>query len=247
MAGSFATTRWSLIAAAAAPAEPAARRALAELCQAYWRPVYAYLRHRGERDADAQDLTQGFFARLLEREDLRRAEAGRGRFRSWLLTCVQHYVANERRAARAEKRGGGHTVLQLPFAEAERDLDPRDGRSPEWHFTRAWAVAVLERAMAALEAEHERAGKIVRFRRLRAVVERPAEAPPYRELAAELDTTEGSIKVFVHRLRQQLAERVRQELADTVAVGAVADLEVEVAELFDALGRPSCGAPEAGG
>src|SRR3954469_8808291 len=151
----FATTRWSLVLAAADPAAPGSSEAMAELCAAYWYPVYAYIRRRGHDAHRAQDLAQQFFARLLEKEFLAGLEPDRGRFRSFLLTCVARFLANEREYEAARKRGGGRPVVSIDAADAERRyrLEPSHSETAEVLFARRWALELLERAFARLEAE----------------------------------------------------------------------------------------------
>ena len=161
MARMFATTRWSLIAAARDPAAPEARRALAELCRLYWYPVYTYVRRRGHDHHQAEDLTQGFFARVLDKHDLGAADAGRGRFRSFLLTACQHFLANEHDRATAAKRGGGRADLSLDVAAAGDRYagEPVDVDTPERAFDRRWALDLIGRALAELRAEYAAAGR----------------------------------------------------------------------------------------
>src|SRR5262245_61116679 len=156
----FATTRWSLVAAAAQPAAPEAAAALADLCRLYWYPVYAYVRRRGHGADEAEDLTQAFFARLLEKGALGAATPARGRFRNFLLASCQHFLANERERAGALKRGGGRVVsLDLSGADGRYRLEPDGGEGPERLFERRWAMELLGRALARMREEHESAGK----------------------------------------------------------------------------------------
>jgi len=232
----FATTRWSVVAAAGRGDTPSARDALEQLCGSYWYPLYAFVRRRSTAPDDALDLTQGFFARLLEKRDLSRADRGRGRFRSFLLAALKHYLANQRDRERAEKRGGGAPVLSLDAASAEGRFqsEPADERTPEASFERTWALVVLERALDRVRDEYRRAGRGALFGALEA---RLIDAPggrPYAELAAELDLTEGAFKVAVHRARRRFREELRREIAETLADPA--DVDDELRDLFEALG-----------
>lgn len=232
----FATTRWSLVAAAADPADPTTRDALAALCAAYWYPVYGYVRRRGHDHHAAQDLTQAFFARLLEKNDLAAADQTRGRFRAFLLAACRHFLLNQHDRESAKKRGGGRHRLALDFADA----DGRFGRepaapddSPERAFDRQWALGLLDRAVTELRREYVESGRAKLFDALKDVLLGGVEVG-YAELATQLGMTEGAVKVAVHRLRQRYRDRLRAAIADTVADPAQVDDEVR--DLFAALG-----------
>ncbi|HEY1377696.1 MAG TPA: sigma-70 family RNA polymerase sigma factor [Gemmataceae bacterium] len=229
----FATTRWSLVAAAK---DPAARQALADLCGLYWYPVYAFVRRRGYSADDAGDLTQEFFARLIEKAGVAGADPAKGRFRSYLLGACRHFLANERDRAAAQKRGGGRPVGSLDLADAERRYaaEPADGRTPEQVFERRWALTLLDGVLAGLRAEYAAAGQDVLFDRLKSSL--TGDAGPYVELAAELGLTEGAVKVAAHRLRRRYRDRLRAAIAETVATPE--DIEAEIRDLFAALSRP---------
>ena len=228
----FATTRWSLVAAAKDPAGPHAREALADLCRAYWPPVYAFVRRRGhDRDA-AQDLTQGFFARLLEKNDLAVADQARGRFRSFLLAACRHFLANQHDHDAARKRGGGRAHDSLDFAAAA-GREPAGADSPERAFDREWALGLLDRALGELRAEYAGSGRAALFDALKDALAGGADVP-HAEKARELGLTEGAVKVAVHRLRQRYRDRVRAAIAETVA--RPEDVDDEVRDLFAALG-----------
>jgi RNA polymerase sigma factor (sigma-70 family) len=216
----FPTTRITLIEAARADATSEARDALSLLCSAYWYPIYAYIRRLGYRPEDAEDLTQGFFARVLEKHYLRDFERERGRFRSFLLGALKHFVANERDRAQADKRGGASTTLPLDavlhLAEHRYNLEPRHDLSPEKLFERQWALAVLGRAQQRLQAEAERDGKAAQFERLKSSLTGDDLGAGYRSIANDLNTTEGAIKVIVHRLRRRFRELLREEISHTV-------------------------------
>jgi RNA polymerase sigma-70 factor (ECF subfamily) len=231
----FATTRWSLVAAAQDPAAPESRQALADLCTAYWYPVYAYVRRRGHDHHQAQDLTQAFFARLLETNDLADADRTRGRFRSFLLTACQHFLANQHDHANAKKRGGGRSHVALDFADADQRYshEPAHDDTPERLFDRRWALDLLDRALAELRTEYEESGRGKLFAALKGTLTGGAEEG-YAELARALDMTEGAVKVAVHRLRQRYRDRLRAAIAETVE--RPEDVDDEVRDLFAALG-----------
>lgn len=231
----FETTHWSVVLAAGQRDSPRAEKALAWLCARYWPPLYAFVRRSGHSPHDAQDLTQAFFVRLLDKEFLRVADPQRGRFRSFLLASLKHFVANERKAARAKKRGGGRHVLSLDFATAEAAFlaEPADERTPERLFAQRWALLLLDRVLARLEEESNAAGQIARFQRLKCLLTAERDAPGYEQVAAELSTTEAAIKMAVHRLRKRYRELLREEIAQTVSDPA--DIDDELRELLSAL------------
>ena len=237
-AGGFATTRWSVVLAAGKGASPDADTALASLCQRYWYPLYAFVRRSGHQPADAQDLTQEFFARLLEKHYLRAADPERGRFRSFLLASCKHFLSKERDRAKAQKRGGGRKVLPLDFEAGERrySLEPTHEATAEKVYERRWALTLLDQVFARLRNEFDRAGKRNEFDRLKVYLTGEAAALSYREAAAELGTTEGAVKVAVHRLRRRYRELVREEIGHTVA--GPDDVAEELRRLFAALRSP---------
>ena len=234
--GRFVTTRWTLVAAAAADSsDPQRHEALGDLCQAYWPPLYAFLRRRGHSPEDAQDLTQGFFARVLERHDFRAADPTRGRFRSFLLSALQHYVINEHERANTVKRGGRLQRLSLDFDEVERTyvLEGRNADSPDRVFNRKWAAISLDRALGRLRDECHTLGKGALADALLPYLTETGQLPAYRTVAEQLGLTEGATKVAVHRLRQRFGAILRLEIAETVL--APADVDDEVRELIRAL------------
>jgi RNA polymerase sigma-70 factor (ECF subfamily) len=216
---SFETTRWSLVVAAGGPDGPAARDALAALCDAYWYPLYAYVRRRGASPDDARDLTQGFIASLLERRDFERLRPERGRFRAFLLAALKHYLLNDAARQRAQKRGGGVATVPLGVDDAEGRYryEPADEATPETLYERRWALTVIDRVLSALRQEWERAGRGAEFDALKGCL--MGQSPPdgYAGIAGRLGTTEGAVKVAVHRLRRTFRERLQQDVAATVA------------------------------
>jgi RNA polymerase sigma-70 factor (ECF subfamily) len=234
-AGRFATTRWSVIAAAQDPASPQAHEALAILCSSYWYPLYAYIRSQGYSADQSQDLTQGFFAGLLERHALEVVDRARGKFRSFLLAACKHYLAHERDRAQAQKRGGGRRFFSLDFAngEARYQAEPADAHTPEKLFARDWALTLLEQVLTRLRQEYVHKGKDRLFDHLRVFLLGEKDALPYGQVAHELGMTEGAVKLAAHRLRLRLRELVCEEIARTV--DDAADIDEEIRELFTAL------------
>jgi RNA polymerase sigma factor (sigma-70 family) len=230
----FQTTHWSLVAAAASKS-PEAQAALEDLCRTYWYPVYAFIRRRGHQPSDAGDLTQEFFARLIEKEHLDSADQSRGRFRTFLLTAVTRFLANEQERAAAQKRGGGKRLLSLSIEDGESRYlrEPADQWTPERLFARRWALTVLDRTLARLRNEHEEAGKAATFEVLKAYLTGESGAPTLRQAADRLAMTEGAAKVAVHRLRQKYRELLRGEIAQTVTDDG--EIEDELKLLLGAL------------
>jgi RNA polymerase sigma-70 factor (ECF subfamily) len=231
----FATTHWSLVLAARDRGEPAAHEALASLCALYWYPLYAYVRRRGHDAERAHDLTQEFFARLLEKDFLAGVDRGKGTFRSFLLAACNHFLSNQRDRVRARKRGGGRPILSLDATDAEgRYLaEPADALTPQKLFERRWAMALLQQVMARLRDDFEARGKGPLFDRLRGFLV-GEKGDRYRQVAQELGLSEGAVKVAVHRLRQQYRDLLRQEIGRTVL--SEEQVDEEVRELFAALG-----------
>jgi RNA polymerase sigma-70 factor (ECF subfamily) len=231
--GNFGTTRWSLVGRAGASSLESAQ-ALAALCELYWYPLYAYVRRHGRTPHDAQDLTQGFFAQLLEKRSLAVADQQRGRFRSFLLTSMKHYLANQRDAERAQKRGGGDVVqsLDLEDAEGRYAREPADTTTPESLFERRWALTILEQTLARLRDEMAARGKTQQFEVLKGQLGGESAAP-YAELAANLGIAPGAIKVAVHRLRKRYRELLREQISQTLADPT--DVDDEIRDLFAAL------------
>jgi len=224
--GRFTTTRWSLVFAAGGVKRRQSDVALASLCEAYWQPVYAYVRRLGHSIDDAQDLTQAFFARLLEKRWLEAATPERGRFRSFLLAALKHFVANERDRERALKRGGLNPPAPLDSSEQSYRREPRDDSTPETIYNRQWALTVFERTGARLQQELESAGKSSLYRELKSYVTYEDAVSGYRETAGRLGMTEGAVKVTVHRLRRRFRDLLREEVADIVSAPEEIDEEI---------------------
>jgi RNA polymerase sigma-70 factor (ECF subfamily) len=222
----FPTTRWTLVVAAGDPHRKEARSALVSLCENYWYPLYAYLRRRGYPADQAQDLTQGFFIRMLEGQYLDRADQEKGRFRSFLLTSLKFFVADEEDRDRAQKRGGGALVaLEFSSGEERYAREPAHDETPERIFERRWALSVLDRVMEKLRNEFLQHGRPEHFERLKMSLLGQSDAP-YAGLAREMKTSEGALKVAIHRLRKRYRELFRQEIADTVADPAEVESEL---------------------
>jgi RNA polymerase sigma-70 factor (ECF subfamily) len=215
----FTTTHWSVILLAGGAASNAADAALEQLCRTYWYPLYAYVRRQGHSESDAQDLTQSFFARLLERKYLRLADRNQGHFRTFLLTSLKHFLINEWKKENREKRGAGQRSLSLDeeMAESRFAAEPAIAQPADTLYDRGWAAVLLERALAALKAEFERSGKLDLFERLKVFVWGDKRALSYAEMAVQLNMTEGAVKVAVHRLRQRYGDLLRAEVAQTVS------------------------------
>jgi DNA-directed RNA polymerase specialized sigma24 family protein len=222
----FPTTRWTLVVAAGDPRRTEARSALVSLCEKYWYPLYAYLRRRGYPADRAQDLTQDFFIRILEGRYLDRADQEKGRFRSFILTSLKFFVADEEDRSRAQKRGGG-TILPLEFRSGEDryQREPVHDETPERIFERRWALSVLDGVVERLRSEFVQHGRAEHFDRLKVFLLGQPDAP-YAALASEMKTSEGALKVAIHRLRKRYRELFRQEIADTVADPAEVESEL---------------------
>jgi RNA polymerase sigma-70 factor (ECF subfamily) len=215
----FATTHWTTVLAARDEQSPQAAEALEKLCRRYWPPVYAFIRRRGHGPDDAQDLTQEFFARLLEKNYLGAADASKGKFRTLLLTAVSRFLVNERERTLAQKRGGGavHFSLEADDAEDGYRVQPADPATPETIYERRWAETVLETVLSRLRHEFEAAGQRERFEALKPFLAAEKQASSGADLAAWLGLTESAVYSAVHRLRQRYGELLREEIAHTVA------------------------------
>jgi RNA polymerase sigma-70 factor (ECF subfamily) len=196
-----------------------AAASLEKLCRLYWPPLYAFIRRQGESPEDAQDLTQEFFLRLLDKDYLKAVEQGKGRFRSFLLASLKHFLSNERDKARAQKRGGGHFPLPLDFSSAETHLhfQPTDNITPETIFERRWATTLLEQTLSRLRREYAAEGKEPLFEQLKTTLTEGRGTVAYSTLAVTLNISEAAVKMAVHRLRRRYRECLRAEIAQTVA------------------------------
>lgn len=234
---SFATTHWSVVLAAGAGDDTAAREALAALCRSYWYPLYAYARRRGHLPHDAEDLIQGFFGQFLEHNWVARADQQRGRFRTLLLTALDRFLANEWDKIRAIKRGGHlrRVALEMDDAESRFSREPADPCTPEQQFERQWALTVLDRALAGLREEYAGRGQAATFDALKPTLLGSREAQPYASLAEALGVVQGSVKVMVSRLRERYRQRLLEEIAHTVA--SPDEVDSELRHLFRVLSR----------
>lgn len=231
----FAATRWSMVFRAAAPDEKQSKKDLEEICRACWYPIYAFVRRQGYSPEDAQDLAQGFFVHLLENNVLSHADPERGRFRSFLLGAVRHFVSNEARKKRAEKRGGKVSFVSVHADEAEeryeREIAHPD--TPEKLFQRSWAENIIQRAVDALEKNYEKQGKLDLFHALQPFLTGNSNPSSYEELGRSLGMSSGTIAVAVFRMRKRYGELLRNEIAQTVEDPA--DIEHEIRTLLEAL------------
>ena len=227
----FHTTHWSVVVSARGD-RSGARVALEKLCQAYWYPLYEFVRRQGLSGHDAQDLTQEFFARLLEKDWLAGVDRERGRFRSWLLAALKHFLANEWTRARTQKRGGGAVLFSFDELDAESRLQHEPATdSPEQIYDRRWAMTLLDQVMARLRTEMAGVGKLGHFEALKFCL--TGEKSGYAEVGARLGMSEGAVKVAVHRLRERYRALLRAEIAETVATEK--EIEDELRALLAAL------------
>jgi RNA polymerase sigma factor (sigma-70 family) len=233
-AAAFTTTHWSVVLEAQGPT-PAAQEALEKLCRTYWRPIYGFVRRQGTEEEEAKDLTQGFFALLLERRDLDAVRREKGRLRSYLLTSLKHFLTNERQRAMAIKRGEGQRLIPLDqLQERERaGFEPADASTPEQIYERRWALALLDQVLTRLDAEYRAAGNVILFERLKALLTDEPDRPSQAQIANELAMTENAVKQAFHRLRQRYRQLLREEIAHTVM--APGDIEDELRRLIAAL------------
>ena len=236
MGSAFVTTHWSVVLTAGRSDTTRARAALEQLCRHYWQPLYAYVRRVGHPPEEAQDLTQEFFARLLERNTVARADPARGRFRSFLLASLKNFLAHEWEKARAEKRGGRVQIIPLEFDTAESRCapEPANTDTPDKIFDRQWALSLLDVVLARLRADYADCGKDDLFLGLKETLTGGRSEIPYRELGGRLGMSEGAVKTAAHRLRQRYRELLREEIANTVA--GPEEAEEELRHLFAALG-----------
>ncbi len=228
----FVTTHWSVVLSARDQQTPQAERALEALCRTYWYPLYAFVRRQGRSPADAQDLTQEFFARLLRKDYLHSVEREKGKFRTFLLVLFKRFLADERDRARAQKRGGEsvHFSLDTGLAESRYQLEQSPELSPDKIYDRRWALTLLEQAMARLREEFKAAGKSDEFDQLKTVLTAGKGSLAYAEAASRLGMSEGAARVAVHRLRRRFRELFRLEIAHTL--GSPDEVEEEVRYLM---------------
>jgi RNA polymerase sigma factor (sigma-70 family) len=225
----FPPTLWSVVLKAGERSSLQSEQALATLCQAYWYPLYAYLRRQGRTSHDAEDLTQAFFLHLLERRALQQVHPHKGKFRSFLLASLKNFAADEWSKSQAQKRGGGLTLLSLDADVAEERYQAdgaQQSLDPEKLFERRWAIALLDRVLGRLEAETTLSGRQDRFQQLRVFLSGDPPNLSYAQVAARLGMTEGAIKVAVLRLRQRYRDLFRAEIANTVAAAEDVDEEL---------------------
>lgn len=226
-----------MLAAGADGSSREAHDALAQLCETYWYPLYAFLRSHGHAAEDAQDLTQAFFARVLERRALTHADPARGRFRAFLLASLKNFVANERDRDRAKKRGGGTSVvpLEIETAEGRFQLEPVTHETPERVFDRRWALILLDHAVRQLQAEMTRAGRDGQFDHLKEFLVGEDPRATYAATASALGMSEGAVRVAVHRLRRRFGALVRHQIAQTVSSSA--EIDDELRHLWSSVSR----------
>jgi RNA polymerase sigma factor (sigma-70 family) len=224
----FATTHWSVVLAAGSPESTRYKEALETLCRTYWFPLYAFLRRHGCDAHQAEDYIQAFFTRMLEKHFLNAVDVKSGKFRSFLLVSLKNFVANEIDRVQAQKRGGHHRVLSIDFGNAERQYisEPSHEMSPEKLFEKSWAITVLEHAMNQLQAEFASSNKLSLFDHLRVYLTAQADGIPYRDMAVQLEMTEGAVKMAVHRLRARYRDLLRENVAQTVATPGQIDEEI---------------------
>jgi DNA-directed RNA polymerase specialized sigma24 family protein len=235
-AGRFASTQWSVVLqAGAAPHAPEVHEALARLCSTYWYPLYVFIRRQGHSAEDAEDLTQEFFARFLEKNFLSTVERNRGKFRTFLLACCQHFLANQREFARAQKRGGGRPALPLDFPGATERyrVEPNSTENAEKLFERRWALTVLDQVLQQLQWEYQNDGKSALFDHLKNVLVSATEALSYAQIGLDLSMNEEAVRKAAQRLRQRYRCLLRERIADTV--DAPERVDDEIRELFAAL------------
>jgi RNA polymerase sigma-70 factor (ECF subfamily) len=222
----FATTHWSVVLATTDQNSPQAAVALEQLCRTYWYPLYAYVRHRGHSPEDAQDLTQEFFYRLLQKEYLAQVDPRKGKFRSFLLAAINHFLANEWDRARTLKRGAGQPLISLDTAETRYRTEPSESMSADRIFERQWALTLLAQVTAHLGEDYHAAGKGPLFDALQIYLSGDKGLPPYRETADKLGLSLDALKKAVERLRQRYGELLRQEIAHTVSDPREVDEEI---------------------
>ena len=224
----FCTTRWSVVAMVGQQGDPMAWSALNDWCSHYWYPLYAFARRKGNSPEEAQDLTQGYFALLLDKNTLHAADRDRGRFRTYLLATFENFLQNEWTKQRTLKRGGGITFVawQADEAETRYQQEPIDGRTPEKIFELRWAMSLLETVLGQLRAEFTRAGKTVEFETLEVFLSGEKHPACYAQIAGKLERSEGAVRVAVHRLRTRYGELLRHAIAETLTDPSEVDDEL---------------------
>ncbi len=234
----FNTTRWSVVKSAGAADTKSAGEALEQLCTTYWSPVYAYARCVDNSPDDALDLAQGFFEQVIAGDFFAHADRSRGKFRSFLLASLKHYILNQHAKASAVRRGGRLQFIPLDqsTAETQFQIEPVDRNSPDKAFQRQWALALLDEVVDALKAHYHECGEVRLFDALQPCLAAGRDRLPYAELGAGIGLSEGAVKVAVHRLRRRYRELLRQKVAETVSEPAA--VEAELRELFQALSAP---------
>jgi DNA-directed RNA polymerase specialized sigma24 family protein len=230
----FTTTHWSVVLEAQGES-PVAHEALENLCRTYWRPIYAFIRRDGVRPEEAKDITQGFFALILERKDFQSVRQEKGRLRSFLLASLKHFMANERRDAATIKRGGGQALIPLEGIESydSSEFDRSDMLSPDLLYDRRWAFTVLDRVFARLREESQRSLNPPLLQKLNTLLSDEPERPSQADIAREFGMTENAVKQAFHRFRQRYRQLLREEVAHTV--GTPAEIEDELRHLITAL------------
>ena len=231
----FDTTHWSVITLAGDARSPQSAAALEKLCRTYWPPLYAFIRRQGHTEEDAQDLTQEFFARLLERNEFESVDPRKGKFRTFLLAALTHFLSNQRDRDRAAKRGGGQKIISLDEIKSEqlRHLEPASDLSPDKLFDARWAMTVLEQALTELRCELSANGKSAHFDELKGFLTADPGNRDYSVAATRLGATPQSVAVTVYRLRQRYRELVRAEVAHTVC--SPLEVDEEMRHLLEAL------------
>ena len=224
----FATTHWSVVLTAGNPRHREARNALTQLCQTYWYPVYAYVRRRVPSVDEAQDLTQEFFAHLIEKNTVGAADPTRGRFRAFLLTALKNFLANQWQKAHAQKRGGDRKILSLDFPAGETQFAAVSASTAtaDQLFEKEWAISLLDHVVSALRDEYIRKGKQPIFETLKGTISANEQAIPYAQAAHELGISENATQVAVHRLRKRYRELLRREIGQTVCESGEVDDEI---------------------
>jgi len=232
----FRTTHWSVVLAAGDSRSPQSTDALEKLCRAYWYPLYAFVRRQGYQPEAAQDLTQEFFSRLLASHGLETVDRSKGKFRSFLLASMKNLLANERKRAHRQKRGGGfaHFSLDATVAENRYQLDPPDELTPERIFERRWAETLIDFVTRRLQEEFAEAGMARRFEELKVFLLGDEEPASYAEIAGRLDMSEGAVRTAIYRMRQRYGELFRAEIAQTVT--SLPEMEEEIRHFLAVLG-----------